>query len=101
MKLDEYQQKAREFRLPSANGVEYSTLGLCSEVGELAGKLKKSIRDGSGLNEMAAELGDCLWYIAAVADDLGVDLSGIADYNIEKLTSRKVRGKIKGSGDTR
>ena len=52
--------------------------------------------DGVGL-----ELGDVLWYISALADDLGVTLEEVAKANIEKLQSRMERNKIKGDGDNR
>ena len=47
------------------------------------------------------ELGDVLWYIAALADELGIPLEEIAIQNIEKLRGRHARGTIKGEGDNR
>jgi len=85
----------------------YPCIGLSNEIGEVQGKLKKIIRDKKGtignddLEAISAELGDVLWYVAAVADSLGLDLETIASYNLSKLSSRKKRGKIKGSGDNR
>jgi len=52
-------------------------------------------------HEVAKELGDVLWYLSNLANDIGYNLDEIADINIEKLTSRKNRDKIKGSGDNR
>ena len=52
-------------------------------------------------HEVAKELGDVLWYLANLSNDIGYNLDEIADMNIEKLTSRKNRNKIKGSGDNR
>jgi NTP pyrophosphatase (non-canonical NTP hydrolase) len=46
-------------------------------------------------------MGDVLWYLAALADDLGCQLSDIAEENLEKLASRYDRGVIKGAGDKR
>jgi NTP pyrophosphatase (non-canonical NTP hydrolase) len=51
--------------------------------------------------EVAKELGDVLWYIANLAEDLGYDLAEIADMNLEKLADRANRNVIKGSGDNR
>lgn len=52
-------------------------------------------------NEVKKELGDALWYITSTSDDLGFTLQDVIDANIEKLTSRKERGVLHGSGDNR
>jgi len=51
--------------------------------------------------EICDELGDVLWYIAALSKDLGITMNEVAAMNHEKLQSRKKRGVIKGSGDKR
>lgn len=85
----------------------YPTLGLAGEAGEVAEKLKKIIRDDLGTvteekkAELKKELGDVLWYVAAIAKEFGLTLDEIAEANIEKLFSRKERGVLKGSGDNR
>lgn len=87
---------------PPEKGLEYVALGLASEAGEFAGKVKKAIRDNQwDLDAMAAELGDVLWYVARAAAELDVHLSDVAKDNIEKLKSRQDRGKLGGSGDSR
>ena len=53
------------------------------------------------LHALVAELGDCAWYVAMAAKELGVPLSRVARLNLEKLASRKKRGVIGGSGDAR
>jgi NTP pyrophosphatase (non-canonical NTP hydrolase) len=87
---------------PEENALEYLTLGLVSEAGEVAGKVKKWIRDDY-IDEGAiiAELGDVLWYIAQLASAFDIYLSDIAKDNVEKLTSRKARGTLTGNGDNR
>jgi NTP pyrophosphatase (non-canonical NTP hydrolase) len=50
---------------------------------------------------VAAELGDVLWYIAALSRDLNISLNDVAKMNIEKLADRKERGVLGGSGDNR
>lgn len=83
-------------------GLIYSVLGLTGEAGELANKVKKTIRDGNvSVDELAAELGDVLWYVSAVADNLGFKLEYIAETNLNKLRNRAERNAIKGSGDDR
>ena len=165
MNFETYQQKAAEFAVyPKDREREYLSLGLISEVGELAGKLKKEIRDGVDLTEaILDECGDIMWYVAMNCnahgrsldglcsiwreeqwstqfvpnhksvlrmvehtDDMfrdgGLDSYGVMDFtwelklflmtknthieavceaNIAKLTDRKNRGKLQGSGDTR
>ena len=53
------------------------------------------------VQEISAEIGDCLWYISVLADDIGCKLSDIANTNLIKLENRKKKGTIKGSGDKR
>lgn len=85
----------------------YVTMGLASEAGEVAGKVKKALRDEGGLiNEeraqaIAAELGDVLWYCARIATEIGYNLSDVAEGNIAKLQKRKDSGTLKGDGDQR
>lgn len=85
----------------------YTTMGLASEAGEVAGKVKKAIRDNAGVvdedrrAQIIDELGDVLWYAARLADALGVDMNDVARLNLEKLSSRKQRGVISGDGDKR
>lgn len=47
------------------------------------------------------ELGDILWYAAAIGTAGKLDLGTVAEENISKLTSRKERGVISGSGNDR
>lgn len=88
---------------PEKFAVIYPALGLTGEAGEIAEKVKKSLRGDRELDREAVlkELGDPLWYITSMADDLGYTLQDVIDANVEKLTSRKERGVLKGSGDDR
>ena len=106
--LDMYQQVAKQTAIyPREQAIIYPTLGLTGEAGEVANKVKKIIRDDGYKNneslvqEISAEIGDCLWYISVLADDIGCKLSDIANANLEKLANRKEKGTIHGSGDTR
>lgn len=108
MDLNEYQKRAMEFaKYPSEYDVIYPALGLSGEAGEVADKVKKTMRDNGGLfdnhrkTEIAKEIGDVLWNCAALARDLGYDLDVIAHINIAKLSSRVERGVIGGEGDNR
>jgi len=102
MDLNEYQRKSRETAVyqlqPSVDGLTYAVLALCGEAGELANKLKKHLRAGTPPNceILQDELGDVLWYVAAVAQELGTDLNQVAFFNLEKLAARKAANKITG-----
>lgn len=86
--------------------VAYDGLGL-GEAGEVQGKIKKIIRDNGGritetaIEEIKKELGDCLWYIASMCQNLGITMESVATGNIEKLQDRHARGTVHGSGDNR
>ena len=108
MDMEEYQKTAAETAIYSSkHAVIYPALGLAAEAGEVANKVKKIIRDGTDKNNedmvqaISSEIGDCLWYIAVLADDIGFKLSDIANINLEKLANRKKNGTIRGSGDNR
>ena len=104
-----YQARACETAIfPKHQAMEYLTLGLTGEAGEIANKVKKFIRDGAAPDEYAAkkieigyEIGDVLWYCAVLADELDMNLGHIMEKNLEKLHDRKKRGKLSGSGDNR
>src|SRR6056297_437791 len=109
MDFKEYQKKASETAIypDIGDNYVYPTLGLAGEAGEVSEKMKKIIRDDKGeiteekRKELKKELGDVLWYLSQLARELGLSLEDIANFNIEKLQSRKERGKLKGSGDNR
>jgi len=102
-KFDHYQRKTQETAIyPEDKALEYLALGLNGEAGEVAEKVKKHIRDGKELDEdFAKELGDVLWYLTRLVDELDADMSEEAEANLDKLFDRKERDKIQGSGDNR
>lgn len=102
MTFDRYQEEARTFRLPTADE-NYVLMNLVAELGEFFGHIAKATRDETQLEatKLLKELGDMLWHISSLCDDMGVELSSVAEMNIEKLKSRQVRGTITGSGDER
>ena len=102
--FDAYQDFTDETAIyPDGVGLVYTALGLASEAGEYAGKIKKIIRDGTevDVDALAKELGDVMWYVARCAAELDVYLSDVAKTNVDKLKSRKERDVIGGSGDER
>lgn len=108
LSLNDYQTQAASTAIYSDSyAVNYPILGLAGEAGEVANKYKKVLRDHNGqLSDeirlkLADEVGDCLWYIAAIARDLGVSLQDIAKNNLDKLKARAAANTLKGSGDNR
>lgn len=117
MDFNEYQEHAKstaiypDFDSGSDLELSYLALGLNGEAGEVAEKIKKLIRDGIDkwdintvtlFNEsVVRELGDVLWYVALMANALGVSLEGVASANVFKLQARQERGVLGGNGDNR
>lgn len=113
MNFDEYQRKAAKYDFfektddLKAVGFTEKVLGLTGEAGETADKVKKILRDKDGVVSsedselLVKELGDVLWYLAAISRYLGVPLSEVAKGNLDKLESRYRRNKLHGEGDKR
>ncbi|MBW6442493.1 nucleoside triphosphate pyrophosphohydrolase family protein [Patescibacteria group bacterium] len=109
MEFTEYQKKAEETAIyPNrGNNITYPALGLGGETGEVLEEIKRVLRDdNSKVSEerkknIEKEMGDVLWYLATLSTELGLDLNKIAELNIEKLSSRKERDQLHGSGADR
>ena len=118
MELLEYQRKAISTAIYPSGGIQgiaYTALGLNGEAGEVAERIKKIVRDDEAGNspdaldkaiairrdDIVKEMGDVLWYLAALSHELGVTLEEVALANVTKLRSRQERNVIKGSGDNR
>ena len=108
MEANEYQKRTLDTAIyPKAGSgaaieLYYLALGLTSEAGEVAGKVKKMIRDGAmDTAGMVHEVGDVLWYCARLADALGFTLEDVMRINYAKLMKRKDNGTVAGSGDNR
>ena len=103
--LDDYQIEARKTAVyPSETALQYLSLGLASEAGEVAGKVAKYYRrddDDFPIEDIVLELGDVLWFISELASLLGVSLSEVAEENLDKLQARRENGTLKGTGDHR
>lgn len=113
--LNEYQQRSRKTAAypDLGSNLLYPALGLAGEAGETVDKIKKFWRDfgiTSGQDKkltqtqivaLLKECGDALWYIAAIASELDINLSYVAGMNIDKLEDRKARGVTSGEGDNR
>jgi NTP pyrophosphatase (non-canonical NTP hydrolase) len=101
MELNEYQAAALQTDVRPERELEDAVvhlLGLAGEAGSVASEYKKHLRDGeahgSWRERMAEELGDVLWYLAAIADRLDLQLDDIATANLAKTTARWIPGHL-------
>lgn len=125
MELNEYQKRAMTTCMPTSENFSYMMLNLVGEVGEFSSKVAKAIRKNQlyiggedchnvlnvnvnvdtidiGLgDELKKEAGDVLWQLSGLCSVLGWTLEDVAEMNLDKLSSRKDRGVIDGSGDNR
>lgn len=110
MNLNEYQQQALTTALFTDDDFQdliHWVLGITGEAGEIAEKLKKIVRDKNGAisdqdkEDFIKEMGDVLWYLAVMANHLGYEFNEVGARNLAKLSDRKKRDAIKGSGDNR
>lgn len=117
MDFKKYQEIIKKTAIyPEEVGLAYCAMGLTGEAGEVADKIKKLYRDEKfheydeafrmsiihdKQEEIAKELGDVLWYITAMANEIGVTLEGIAEMNYNKLLKRRETNTLSGSGDNR
>ena len=109
MTFREYQLKAKESaHFPEKESAFiYTALALMGEAGEVAEKIKKIWRDKNKLvdasdrEEIKKEIGDVLWYLSQLADQLDIDFDDVAQTNLDKTHSRLTRNVISGSGDNR
>lgn len=121
MTATEYQRQAyKTLANSTAENISYLSFGLVAEVGEVADKIAKAVRRGDisiiddkiissldkeGVLRLAAdiadELGDVLWFVAMLAQQLGYSLEEVMKLNLVKLADRQARGVIIGDGDKR
>lgn len=90
---DEEKEKYKYFDY-SKIGILYPAIGLAEEAGEVCGCIKKAIRDNnSNLNkkEILYELGDVLWYLSCIANEIGYSLEDVSNSNLNKLKNRSLK----------
>jgi len=110
MTFDEYQKIAPRTLIRHPDPLIATTIlamGVSGEAGEVLEKWKKVLVYQNGVvsdedkQEIGKELADVVWYIAVLADELGLSFEQIMQQNIEKLDSRKAPDKLRGKGDNR
>ena len=85
----------------------YLALGVNGESGELGEKVKKVYRDNGGIfndkhrEEIKKEIGDVLWYLNQLSENLGFTLESASELNLIKIQDRMKRDLIRGTGDNR
>jgi NTP pyrophosphatase (non-canonical NTP hydrolase) len=103
-------------------GLLYTVIKLNGEAGELAEHVGKSLRDDwvatieleldgfsvvtrpmafDRKDKLIKELGDVLWYVSAICNELDIHLEDVATANLQKLWDRTDRNVLQGSGDDR
>ncbi len=94
MDFAEYQARAAETDQQAGDPdrrLVVALLGLAGEVGTLLSEHKKWLRDGDAHDRatgVAEDVGDILWYLAAAASALGLDLADAAEANLAKVADR-------------
>ena len=107
MDFKEYQEKVEDTWISNDKDLFRIVLGICGEAGEIAEKYKKAFRgDYIGKEDILKgaiekEMGDVLYYIAKLANFNDIDLEDVLRKNIEKLSKRKAKNKLRGYGDDR
>ena len=110
MTADEYQKQALTTAIPHADpqmDKSIRVMGIAGEAGEVVEKWKKIVAYKDGIitaedtKELVKEMGDVIWYVAVLANSLGVSLEDVLQMNLNKLADRKSRGVTKGAGDNR
>mgnify|MGYP000932354050 CR=1 FL=1 len=87
--------------------LDHMAYGLLEESGEVAGELKRLMREDNGhmntprREAILKEMGDVLWYLDALATVLDSSLEEVATNVAKKLADRKARGVLMGRGGDR
>lgn len=110
LSLNDYQKKAvatAVYGKAPLPALAYITLKLNGEAGECAELIGKMYRDDNGemtperRRKFIKEMGDCLWYLAAGAKEVGITLEEVAQANLDKLAQRVADGTVHGDGSDR
>lgn len=99
--VNEYQIAIEQFAIYVKElGMTYLALGLASEAGEVASRIKNVIRDKAGVysdDEKLAilrEIGDVVWYATILASEIGVNMSDVLTQNYNQTKFRYDRKAV-------
>lgn len=96
MNLNQYQDEVmsnfkpqRELTKEEAGVIDW-TLGIAGEAGEIIDIIQHHIYHGQPFDrmELAKEIGDCLWYLTALCEELGMRVEDCMELNVAKLRYR-------------
>lgn len=91
--IKEYQTFTKKGLLPASEGKDqlcHFAMGLTGEAGEVTDAIKKRVFHGRDISQehLLEELGDVMWYVSNLCNELGLDLEEVMSYNVDKLKSR-------------
>jgi NTP pyrophosphatase (non-canonical NTP hydrolase) len=97
MHMNEYQgevQRTAAMSRTKEDAIAIFALGVGGEAGEVCEIIKKHIGHGQRLDKdkLTKEIGDVLWYLAALAHACDIEFEHVAQVNIEKLRARYPNG---------
>lgn len=96
MTFDEYQIEVERTAPQTGSRERFINFGfgLFGEVGEVVDSLKKTLFQGHPLDrdKLLLELGDCMWYLTAIATTAGLTLAEVVEANKNKLRKRYPNG---------
>ena len=107
MTIQEYENFMSTSKVYNSLPIIYPTIGLNGEAGEVAEKIKKIIRDNNGIfdvdhkEDILKELSDVIWYVWAIATDMGYTLEDVLNAGVQKISKRQLTNTIHGNGDNR
>ncbi len=86
----DFQPIMERLQQPELIRILHAAMGVSTEAGELLDAVKKHVYYGKPLDRtnLFEEMGDMFWYLAILADCLGVDFEKAMEKNIEKLQIR-------------
>ena len=93
--LKNFENFQKKTELNKNFNLQYMSIGLGGEVGEVLNEIKKIERDDNGIitnsrrEKILLEMGDVLWYLQGLASRLNSNIENILKLNIEKINNKQ------------
>ena len=90
--LEKYSKFQKSTEIKNEFSLQYMTIGLGGEIGEVLNEIKKLERDDKNVlsnarrEKIITELGDVMWYLTGICNRLNCSIEDVLKNNIEKLT---------------